>query len=397
MSTLHSPPRPTLDNAVVLLVDDEPAVLSGLKRVLHGQCVVYTETDPAAALQLAGELDDLAVVISDMRMPGMDGATLLSKIRNVAPDAVRVLLTGQTDINAAVAAINEGRIFRFLWKPCPSEALLSCMRDAIGQHQLLTAERELLERTLRGSVRALLETLSLANPTAFSRAERIKHRVASLTAQLDGADSWQIEVAAMLAQLGAVTLPPHVSERLHLGETVAGASADLVARIPRISAELLSDVPRLEEVRRAIEFQQQRYDGHGPVSQVVRGEEIPLGARVLHVAVDYDAFEARGVPSRAAVREMRERTGLYDPAILDVLEQVVTRGVDATPIEQLPLAELRAGHMLAADLTTADGVLLCGRGQEVTDRLLDRLENWGRSHRIVEPVQVVHTGVQESS
>lgn len=385
-----NPPRTALDNAVVLLVDDEPEALSALRRVLRGQCIVHTETDPFAALELAGEIDGLAVIVSDMRMPGMDGATFLSKVRHIAPDAVRVLLTGQRDVNAAVSAINDGRIFRFLWKPVTREALHACLRDAVAQHRLLTAERELLERTLRGSVRALLETLSLANPLAFSRAERIKTRVAGLAAHFTDADAWEIEVVAMLSQLGAITLPPHVNERLHLGEPIGGSAADLVARIPQISADLLSDVPRLETVRRSILLQRQRYDGHGPVDHVTARDVIPLAARVLHVAIDYDAFEARGVASRSAITTMRSESGRYDPDVLDVLERVVTRGDDANPIEQLPLSELRSGHVLAADLTTEDGVLLCGRGQEVTDRLLQRLENWARSQRVAEPVHVLH-------
>lgn len=239
-------------------------------------------------------------------------------------------------------------------------------------------------------MRALLETLSLANPQAFGRAERIKQRVSSLLASLDVTDTWEIEVAAMLSQLGAVTLPPNITEALHQGERLGPAAMDLVNRVPQLSADLLSDVPRLEEVRRSILLQQQRFDGRGPVSQVVKGTQIPLGARILHVAIDYDSLEARGTPSRDAVAAMRAEAGRYDPAVLDVLELVVTTDEDAVPVQQIPLSELRSGQILAADLMTQDGVLLSGRGQEVTERLLRRLENWAQSHRIIEPVHVLH-------
>lgn len=380
--------RSSLDNATVLLVDDEPSVLSGLRRVLHGRYVVHVADAPAKALEMASELPDLAVVVSDMRMPGMDGATLLKEMRDLVPDATRVLLTGYTGVEAAVAAINEGAIFRFLWKPCQPDVLVSCLQDAVAQHRLITAERELLERTLRGSVRALLETLSLANPIAFSRAERIRARVTTILQQLDTGDRWDIEVAAMLSQLGAVTLSPTVVESLHEGDRLAPAVQAQVDRLPTISAELLADVPRLDEVRQTILLQDQRFDGRGSVGPT--GEQIPLGARILRVAIDYDASEARGVPAREALAELREDGGRYDTAVLDALEVVVTTDEDDRQIEHIALADLRSGMVLASDLVADGGVLLCGRGQEITQRIVDRVRNWAEHYTIVEPISVLY-------
>jgi response regulator RpfG family c-di-GMP phosphodiesterase len=379
-----------LDKATVLLLDDEPAVVSGLYRLLHGRCITHTATDPKEALAKAAELPDLAVVVSDMRMPGMDGAAFLSEMRKLRPDVVRILLTGYADVDAAVAAINDGRVFRFLWKPCSSEDLHACLRDAVAQHRLITAEKELLEQTLHGSVRALQETLSLANPLAFSRAERIKQRVASILPHLQVEQTWDIEVAAMLSQLGAVTLPPAVTESLHMGDELAPVVQQLVDKVPATSVDLLGDVPRLEEVRRSILFQNQRYDGRGPVSDDVRGSEIPLGARVLHAAADYDTLEARGLRAREAMEQLEGRTGVYDPTVLAALRAAVTVDGEGHAVDKLPLADLRPGMVLAADVTTADGVMLCGRGQEINERLLERLENWAQKQPIAEPIQVLH-------
>ena len=145
------------------------------------------------------------LVISDMRMPAMDGATFLKYARTGAPDTVRVLLTGQADMDSAIAAVNEGNIFRFLTKPCPIDVLLTALKACVEQHRLVTAERVLLEETLRGSVKMLTEVLSLVSPTAFGRAARLQQRVAAIAAQMGIRDRWHIEVAAMVSQIGPVT------------------------------------------------------------------------------------------------------------------------------------------------------------------------------------------------
>src|SRR5205823_11426086 len=114
--------------------------------------------DGLAALEKA--TGAVAVVISDMRMPAMNGAAFLAQVRQRWPDTVRMLLTGQSEIEAAIAAVNEGQIFRFLSKPCPADQLLAAVMAAVAQHDLITAERVLLEQTLHGSIKTLTEILS---------------------------------------------------------------------------------------------------------------------------------------------------------------------------------------------------------------------------------------------
>lgn len=133
--------------AQILCVDDEPNVLEGLSMHLKRSYEVFCATSGAAALDILRDKTHIAVVISDMRMPGMDGAAFLAKARVVAPLAVRILLTGQTELEAAVAAVNEGQIFRFLTKPCPPPVLLRAVEASVDQHKLLSNERALLEHS----------------------------------------------------------------------------------------------------------------------------------------------------------------------------------------------------------------------------------------------------------
>lgn len=360
----------------VLFVDDEPDVLNGLRRRLRTGFSVRTAVGAEAGLAALGSGTPFAVVVSDVRMPGMDGIAFLREVRRRAPESTRMLLTGQADMEAAVGAVNEGAVFRFLWKPCPAQVLEAALRDGIAQYRLVAAQRELLQLTLRGAVQALLETLALANPLAFARATRITRRVVALAGKLDAEDAWQIEVSAMLAQLGSVTLPPAVLDALHRGGRLAPAQQLLVDRLPELSAQILAGIPRLDEVRRIVRYQHQRFDGRGGPADDLAGAQIPLGTRILRVATDYDVLEAGGRDAVVALRVLRQREGLYDPAVLDALAQMLAVGEDAADVDHLPVADLREGMILAADLRTADGVMLCGRGQVVTPALLERLVNW---------------------
>src|SRR5438128_895627 len=148
----------------ILCVDDEPAILAGLSLILGRRNDVVTALGGAAGLEEIEKNPAPWIVLSDMRMPGMDGATFLGQVRKRAPDTIRILLTGQSDIASCIAAVNHGQIFRFLSKPCPPDVLFATLESAVEQYRLITSERVLLEQTLRGSIKSLIDILSLANP-----------------------------------------------------------------------------------------------------------------------------------------------------------------------------------------------------------------------------------------
>lgn len=375
--------------ASVLCVDDEPAVLDGLRRSLRGLVDLHTATGGDEALATLEAAGPFAVVVSDMRMPGMDGVTLLARVRERSPDTIRMLLTGNADVGAAAAAVNHGQIFRFLCKPCPPDQLRAAVKAAVDQHRLVTAERELLDRTLRGSVQALVETLALANPTAFTRAARLRRLVRSLVSVLGVEDWWHLEIAATLSQIGAVTLPPAVVEKLHTGEDLSPDEAEMAERLPAIAEDVLSTIPRLEAVREAIRYQDKHFDGSGRPPGPVRGEQIPLGARILRVAIDYDQLEARGLSPRLATDALRSRSGVYDPAILDALEHAVGRWGLARESREVTVDELRPGMILAADVRARNGLMLVGRGHEVTPSLLQRIRNFAHTVGVTDRIHVL--------
>jgi response regulator RpfG family c-di-GMP phosphodiesterase len=357
----------------ILCVDDEPYVLEGLRDMLRRSFDVRVATSGAEGLELLREEpDSYAVVISDMRMPQMGGADFLRMARLIAPDAVRMLLTGHADLEAAIRAVNGARLFRFLTKPCDSDELMRACAGALAQHRLQTAERELLEETLRGSVNALAEVLALANPAAFGRGGRVKALAGKLARAAELSNWWEVEVAAMLAHIGAVTLPQSTAEKLYAGERLTAEETAMVDRVPAVTRQLLSKIPRLEGVIEILD----RYRAVPREGDGGPGSVVPVGARVLRIAVDYANLESGGASPTVALGAMRNRD-IYDPALLQTFADMV--GVGTAPkVREVAVGELRVGMSLAGDVRSWDGVLLVARGQRVSAQLIERLSNMSR-------------------
>jgi CheY-like chemotaxis protein len=367
----------------VLCVDDEPRVLEGLQLHLRRHYAVATAgSGPEGLTRLAAER--FAIVLSDMRMPGMDGAQFLAEARAAAPDSVRMLLTGHADLEAAIAAINEGQVFRMLTKPCAPEQLLNAFAAAAHQHQLITAERVLLEQTLQGSVRALTDVLALTNPVAFGRATRVRRLVVESVDVLGWGERWQVEMAAMLSQLGAITLPGALAEKVYYGQQLADDEARLVGRLPLVTEQLLRSIPRLDAVRAILSYQ------HLPAGQLGAASADPVvirGAGLLRAANDLDQLEGQGFTRELALETLRGRYGVYEPAVLDALTRISGARLEQV-VRELPLPAIKEGMVFAEDVRLKTGGLLVARGYEVTAGFLERIRHFPRG-AVREPVKMV--------
>lgn len=357
----------------VLCVDDEPKVLEGLALNLRRHYRVSTAGSGPEGLAIVNSSGPPAVVVSDMRMPGMDGATFLSQVREHAPDIVRLLLTGQADLDSAIAAVNQGQVFRFLTKPCSPQSFLAAIAAAAEQYRLVTAEKELLEKTLRGSVKALTEILSLANPLIFGRATRLKQHASELITGLGMPFSWQLEVAVMLSQIGCIVLTAANNEKLYYGRPLTTLEAESTQCVSKISLQLLESIPRLELVCAILDAEELNFDGEGAPNGSPKGESIPLGARVLKLVNDYDFLEAGGLSSEMALKTLQGRKGRYDPKLLTVLGRVKNRA--APGVKEVKLADLQIGMLLLQDVTSTSGTVLVPRGHEIAEAVLTRLRS----------------------
>lgn len=361
----------------VLCVDDDPNILAALQRTLRRHFTVETARGGEEGLRVLAEAGPFAVVTSDMRMPGMDGVQFLAQVRARSPDTVRIMLTGMTDQRTAMEAVNEGHIFRFLTKPCPPEQLARAIAAGLEQHRLIVAEREVLEKTLRGALRVLADILAMVKPAAYGRAARVR-RVARLLAQEMGVEPlWQIEIAAMLSQIGCVTLPEETLEKVCRGRPLSAEEARMYAAHPRVGAELIAHIPRLEAVAEIIAEQELRFDGAGAPDGERRGPALSLGARILHAALDFDALTAAGRAPWEAVREMQADGGHHDAAVLGALAAVVA-AERRYERRRVPIEHLTPSMILDEDVLAPSGLLLIGKGQEVTESMTLRLRNFRR-------------------
>ena len=288
----------------ILCVDDDPNILEGYKRQLRKEFELVTAVGSEEGLRMVTEQGPFAVVVSDLQMPGMNGVEFLAKVRTHEPDTVRMLLTGNAELQAAIEAINKGQIFRFLTKPCAAEVLGGSLKAALAQYHLITAERELLEQTLSGSIRVLCEVLALVNPEAFGRSSRITRYVESIAAHLHVSELWSIKTAALLSQIGCVILPESVLKKVYRGEALTGEDSQLFNQHPFVAYDLIAKIPRMKRVAEIIKFQDKYYDGYGGPGDTQQGNTIPMEARILKVALDFDVLESAGKSKAEAFSEM---------------------------------------------------------------------------------------------
>jgi len=372
----------------VLCVDDERRVLEGIRRHLRRDFDLTLATSASAALECLQSEGPFPVMVSDLAMPGMNGIELLSRAQEVAPDTVRILLTGHADAQSAAAAVNEGKVFRFLTKPCPAGRLAVTLRAAVRQHRLVTAEKVLLEQTLHGAVKVLTDILALVEPTAFGRATRLKLLASELARHLDLPDRWQYEVAAMLSQLGVVILDEELVQKLHQGEPLSLAERERVDGLPEVTQALLANIPRLEGVRESLRWQNRLFGGGGTPADGPSGTDIPLGARILRLVIDYDELDGRGRSLDDVFNELRSRKNVYDPELFEAFLESRARREEQSEVQSVRAHELAPGMVFVEDCTTVTGRLLVARGQEVTRGLVARVRNFAENEGVQEPIRV---------
>ncbi|MBN2318380.1 MAG: response regulator [Acidobacteria bacterium] len=374
-------------NSNVLLVDDDSNVLHSLKRQLRDKFTVKTAEGPEQAMEEVRSVGPFAVIVSDLRMPGMSGIQFLALAAKECPDSTRIILTGNADLNIAIRAFNEGNIFRFLTKPCHPEELIRTISQGMEKYRLTTAEKELLGKTLKGSINMLMELLSVISPEVFGLSNRIKRLSVHIASQMGIADYWQIETAAMLSQIGYATLPENTVRKMQSGQDLSGEEERIVFSHPKVAAGLLAHIPRLEEVSRIVACQLKNYDGTGFPKEGAGGDAIPLGARILKVVLDFHTLEDRGCRKAEALDEMKKIPGKYDPSVLKALKDVLDIENEYTA-RDVSVAELMPGMVLSEDLRTAQGLLLIARGNEISKVLIEKLKNFSGRAVINEPFRV---------
>lgn len=367
----------------ILFVDDDSDLLDAMRRNLRGRFELATAEGGRQGLRVLEEHGPFAVVVSDLQMPEMDGIEFLSRVKELYPDTTRLMLTGRAEITGAIDAVNRGQIFQFLTKPCSLDALTASLSQAVRQHQLVTAERELLNTTLKGSILMLVELLSHADEQAFSSGYRIKDMVSRLAGDFGLSPLWLYEVAGLVSQVGCVAIPRDILAKVRNGQPLTPQEAGIYHDHPNIGAQLIRRVPRLEPVAAIIAGQ---FRDHG--DPVETGGDAAIGAEILRAALDYDRMMNQGRTHEEAISQLYRQQGSYNPKVVEALSRQEVTPSRRRSIRSLTFDDLVPGMTAAEDITTVNGTLVIGKGQEITWPVLQELQNYLKYMGIREPIRV---------
>jgi putative two-component system response regulator len=318
----------------VLFVDDEPLVLEGLRRSVKKEFAADLAVGAEEALEQLRKNAPYPVVVSDMCMPGVDGAEFLATVRIVSPDSIRVMLTGHSDIEVAMRAVNEGRIFRFLSKPVIAEQLLDALRACVTQYQAARSDQEKLKTTVEA-----LEQLDLGTLTALARAIDAKstwtaghsERVTNLALRIGhaiGLPAGELRImhrGGLLHDIGKIGTPPAILDKPGKLEP---EEIEIMRDHVTIGVRILEPIPCLREALPIVAQHHEWFDGSGYPAGLA-GENISLHARIFAIADCYDAIVSdrpyrKGLPTRQALEIVKQNSGTqFDPMLVEVLRRLI--------------------------------------------------------------------------
>ncbi|MBI4804890.1 MAG: response regulator [Desulfovibrio sp.] len=363
--------------ARILFVDDDQQALESCQAMLQKHFEVATSSDPAQALAQIRASGPFAVVVSALKLKRMDGIEFLIKVRELHPETVCIMLTGFADVNVAIKALNQGHVFRFLTKPCLPETMFKALEAGIRQYYTNIAEKEILQKTLMGSVRMLIEALSLANPAAYGRTRRVRNLVKNMAKALEKKIPWELDLATMLSHIGCMSIPRKILDDITAGKELTKSDMKLYHSHPIVGANLLEQIPRLESVAAIIAAQFQEFNPGQSES-----------VRFLKVAVEYDMLLSTGLAPYEAYGRMKAYKHRYDPVMLEALEKCIAEE-GGYALKFAAIIELKPNMVLAEDIVSRNGVLLLSRGTMLDQDAIDALTVAHETFNIVEPVTVV--------
>ncbi len=373
----------------ILFVDDEPAILRSYQRYVGLDYDVDTALGGEDGLKMLQENGPYGVVVSDMRMPGMNGAEFLSIVRQNYPESVRMLLTGQADMEDTISAVNNGRIYRFLTKPCPPETLGQALDEGLELFRLRQAEKELLEQTLNGTIKLLGDILSIVSPELFSRSVRVRDLAHKIAEALEIDQIWKVDVAAMLSQIGCITIPKDILKKKFAGNELSETESYTYFKHLKAGKDLLGNIPRLEEIAEAVSYQEKHFNGGGHPHDDLSGNDIPIISRILKVAHDYELAKSKDISHATALSELLVVSDHYDPDVINALKSIFS-GADAEyVIKEIRARQVVTGMILAEGVRTKSDLLLVAERQEISDAMRMCIQNFAENKNIVEPIRIL--------
>ncbi|MCX7874608.1 MAG: response regulator [Melioribacteraceae bacterium] len=372
----------------IMLVDDEENVLNAYRRNIRGQFVMKMFSDPYEALNSLKIDNEYSVVVADYNMPGMKGLEFLKKFHEINPETVKILLTGYADLQLVINAINEGYIYRFLTKPCEIDVLIETIKLGINQHRLVTAEKEILEKTLKGSIKVLIDILSVSNPNLFNRASLMRDLAKKIIQRLSITETWEFDIAVLLSQIGCMGIPSEIVEKRMKGIPLNSKEEEIYFSHPEVGSMLLKNIPRLEKVAQAISLQFKTSEFIDSAENSFIESTVLFIAKMLRLLNDYFWITERGIEPEKAIEYLNEEKHQYDSLILGALEAEIKGAKQGYITQPKSLNELKEGMVLAENLNDINNYLLLPKGTVLSDIYIHKLNSVSKVRSLPQQIKV---------
>lgn len=360
----------------LLFVDDDASLLRALDRSLRFDYDLRLAESGEIALEMLREDNSSSVIVTDMEMPNMDGLEFIEHARQIAPHSIYLMLTGNQDFDTAIAAVNDGSVFRFLSKPCPIAAIKCAVEAALKQRELVFSERELLERTCVGAVDLLTDVIESVKPELLDHSRRVDGTMQRCEGALGGAGSYEYRLAAKLGLLGFALLPQIEQDNFHRLRPSNPASQLILKKIMETSSRLVGRIPRLTPVAELLDSVPQAD------TQVLHGvvdlNSSLVGAALLKIAIYWSVVTHRETDASNALGQLSTALPDIPAAIEDVL--LDSGGCrEQERVVFIRLHELREGMMLRHNVQGIDGRTLIRAGLPLTETIIEKLKLHGDS------------------
>lgn len=359
----------------ILFVDNDDSLLEGLPSSRHYSFVHVSSYGKAFSVLKAEA--DCRVVMAGLALGEEDGITFLNLVRKKYPKIVRMALVSDDGCARMQEALNKGRVFQFVNKPCSPVEVERYIAKALTRYDKDKKQRQAARMTLLGSVKAMVDILDLVSPEAMGFAKRIRERVLKIGKMLGVPSLWRLELAVLLSHVGCVALPSDIMEKMDHGGSLSPEEQQIFGMHPSIAANLLANINQMDPVAAIIEQQ------HNKLS-----DDQLLEARIIKVALELDFQERKGKDPIAVLKKMASRKKTFDVRVVKaMLKMLHQSGVHS--VRQVNVEELQEGMVLAEDLVNMEGVKLLLRGQAVSKASLIRLQSFHIALGVVDPIHVV--------
>ena len=320
----------------ILIIDDEPANLRLLRRVLGDDYEIFAAQSGQEGLEMLKQ-EDICLIITDQRMPGMSGVQVLEASQAICPEAIKILLTGYTDIQALIDAINSGNVYKYVQKPWDAEDLKLTVKRAVETYDLRRRNHQLvieLQSTLSqleslsiGTIRALADALDAKCDYTSGHSLRVSRYAVTIGKRIGLSDleMRDLELAGILHDIGKIGVPESI---LWKPARLDPEEQAIMAQHPVRSAQMIEEIPVLSRSLPWVKHHHEYLDGSGYPDHLA-GDDIPIGARIILVADAYDAMTSdrpyrNSIGYERAAGELRKYSGRqFDPQMVDALLSTV--------------------------------------------------------------------------